>query len=210
MTLRCANGGAFFFAFSPHFGLYSALLVQGIFPALGLGEVRRMKTKNVVLAIGIGLLIWYLVTQTKRFDIGTATISAMSFTGSGIRINVKLPIINRSDIPVPINGFLGRLLYEGAEIGGLSLVQPITIAARSVSVPEFSTTISYLGLALGTPLLRLVNTLLKMLTGVSIPGIPDSEVVNVNTVPALLRAMRVQGTIYVNNVGIDINQPLSV
>ncbi len=169
-----------------------------------------MKRKDLLLAVGVGLLLWYLVKQTSRFDVGTASISDVAFTGSGIRINVKLPILNRSDIPIPIDGFLGRLLYNGSEIGLLNLVQPITIAARGTSVPEFSTTISYLGLAIGTPLLKLLNTLLRMGTGVSIPGIPDSEVVDINTLPALLRAMRVQGTLYVGGLGVDINQPLGV
>lgn len=168
-----------------------------------------MKTKQVVITAAVGLLLWYLVTQTQRFDIGAASVSRLKLETGGIRINVKLPIINRSDFPVPVSGFLGRLLYNGVEIGSLAQVAPVTLTPRSVGIPEFTTVISYAGLATGTPLLALLNTLAKKLLGISIPGIPNTEVLDGTTLPKMLSAMRIVGTVYVGSIGIDINQPLT-
>ncbi len=167
---------------------------------------KRAKTILIVGVVGVAL--WYLVTQTKRFDIGAASVSKIKLEDSGIRLNVKLPIINRSDFPVPVSGFLGRLLYNGSEIGSLSQVAPVTLAPRSVGIPEFTTVISYVGLATGTPLLALLNTLAEKVLGTSLPGIPNAEILDASTLTKMLSAMRVVGTVYVGGVGIDINQPL--
>jgi len=168
-----------------------------------------MKAKPIVIALVVGGVLWYLLTQTKRVDIGAASISRLKLEGGGLRLNVRLPIINRSDFPVPVSGFLGRLLYNGLEIGSLQQVAPVTLAPRAVSTPEFTTVISFLGLATSTPLLGLLNSLAKKLLNVSLPGIPSDQVLTGSALTQALGALRVQGTLYVSGIGIDINEPLT-
>lgn len=168
-----------------------------------------MKTKPVVIALLAGVAIWYLVTQTKRVDIGAASISRLKLEGGGVRLNIKLPIINRSDFPLPVSGFLGRLLYNGVEVGTVQQIAPVTLAPRAVSVPEFTTLISFLGVATSTPLLGILNSLAKKFLNVSLPGIPSDAVLSAGQLTQALGALRIQGTLYAGAVGININQPLT-
>lgn len=168
-----------------------------------------MKTKPVVIALVVGVALWYLFTQTKRVDIGAASISRLKIEGGGVRLNIKLPIINRSDFAVPVSGFLGRLLYNVTEIGSVQQVAPVTLAPRAVSVIEFTTLISFLGVATSTPLLGILNSLAKKFLNVSLPGIPSDAVLNAGQLTQALSALRIQGTLYAGAVGIDINEPLT-
>lgn len=168
-----------------------------------------MKTKPVVIALVVGVALYYLVTQTKRVDIGAASISSLKLAASGVRINIRLPIINRSDFPVPVSGFLGRLLYNGIEIGSVQQLAPVQLAPRAVTVPEFTTTISYIGVATSTPLLGILNTLSKKFLNVSLPGVPTDAVLTAGGLAQALSALRIQGTLYVGQIGIDINEPLT-
>lgn len=175
-------------------------------------QIRRMKinTRTVVIALVVGGALWYLTTQTKRVDIGSASISRLKLEGANVRINVKIPIINRSDFPVPISAFLGSLLYNGTQIGITTLVAPTNLVGRGVSTPEFTTVVSIASVLTSTPLLGLLNTLAKKYIGVSIPGMSSEEVIDANTLPKTLAALRIRGTLYVGGLGIDIDQSLSV
>lgn len=168
-----------------------------------------MKTRQIVIAAGVGLVLWYLITQTKRVDIGAASISRLKIEGGGLRLNILLPIINRSDFPVPVSGFLGRLLYNGIEVGSVQQTGAVQLAPRAVTPIEFTTLISFLGLATSTPMLSILNSLAKKYLNVSLPGIPTDQVLTGSVLTQALSALRVQGTLYVGSLGIDINQPLT-
>lgn len=162
-----------------------------------------MKQKQIFLAVGVGLALWYFTAQSKRFDIGSAAVTGAKLTGSGIRLNISLPVINRSDFDIPITGFLGQLLFRGSQVGTIQQVASVTLPARSQSAIQFTTTISFLG-ALG-PLLPLLNSLAKKYIGVSLPGV----VVDPNAPLPALSDLRIMGTLYVNAVAVDINQSLT-
>lgn len=168
-----------------------------------------MNRRNLFVALAVGGALWYLVTQTKRVDIGAASISRVKLEGSGVRLNIKLPIINRSDFPVPVSGFLGRLLYNGVEIGSVQQVAPVQLAPRSVTIPEFTTIISYIGVATSTPLIGILNSLAKKFLNISLPGVPSDQELSATALLQALGALRIQGTMYAGAVGIDINQPLT-
>jgi len=169
----------------------------------------KLNTRTVVIAGVVGLALWYLVGQTKRIDVGAASISRLKLQAGGVRLNIKLPIINRSDFPVPVSGFLGRLLYNGLEIGSLQQVAPVTLQPRSVSIPEFTTVISYIGVATSTPLLGILNSLAFKYLGISLPGISTGEVLDASILANSLKALRIQGTLYVGQIGIDIDESLT-
>ena len=182
-------------------GVFSGPNFSGISP--------RMKTKQVIIAAGVGLLLWYLVKQSGRFDIGAASISRVKLEGSGLRLNVKLPLINRSDFSVPVSGFLGRLLFDGLEVGTVTQTAPVTLAPRAMGIVEFTTVISYVGILTSTPLLALLNSISKKILDLSIPGIPDTQVLNAGELTKMLSRLRIQGTVYAGKLGIDINQALT-
>lgn len=190
----------------PH---YPPLSPTPFFPARLVYHLRRMNRRNILIALAVGGTLWYLVTQTKRVDIGAASISRLKIEGSGVRINIKLPIINRSDFPVPVSGFLGRLLYNGVEIGSVQQTAPVQLAPRAVTIPEFTTVISFIGVATSTPLLGILNTLAKKFLNISLPGIPSDQVLTAGALTQALGALRIQGTLYVGQIGIDINEPLT-
>lgn len=170
----------------------------------------KINGKTVLIGIGVGLLLWYLVKQSGRVDIGTASISRLKLDGANLVINVKLPVLNRTDFPVPITGFIGSLLYDGAQIGTTSLAAQTTLQGRSQAFPEFTTKVSLLSVALSTPLLSLLNTLANKYLNLSLPGVPSDAMLDTSTLPNALKALRIRGTLYVGPLGIDIDEPLTV
>lgn len=165
------------------------------------------KTIAIVAVVGIGL--WYFTTQSRRLDIGAAAVSRLKLEGANLRINVKIPVINRSDFSVPISSFLGSLLYNGSPIGTTQLVSQTTLPGRSQTFLEFSTLVSLLGVATSTPLLSLLNSLAQKFLNISLPGIQTPDI-DANTLPAIMKAIRIRGTLYLGAVGFDIDEPLTV
>ena len=166
------------------------------------------KTTKTVLIVGVvAIALYYFTTQARRVDVGAAAISRLKLEGANLRINVKIPILNRSDFPVPISGFLGNLLYNGAPIGTTTLVSQTTLEGRSQTTLEFSTVVSLLGVATSTPLLNLLNALAGKYLGVSLPNLPAPTLSDLTNA---VRAIRIRGTLYLGAVGFDIDESLTV
>lgn len=166
------------------------------------------KTAKTILIVGVvGLALWYFTTQAARVDVGAAAISRLKLEGGNLRINVKIPILNRADFPVPVSGFLGNLLYGGAPIGTTSLVGVTTLQGRAQTILEFTTVVSLLSVATSTPLLNLLNSLADKYIGVSLPGLPAPTL---SDLANSVRAIRIRGTLYLGAIGFDINEPLTV
>jgi hypothetical protein len=174
-------------------------------------HIRRMdKNTRTLLIVGLGAgLLLYFRRQFARFDVGSASVSSMKLQGGGVRINVRLPIINRSNIAVPVSGFLGILTYQGQQIGTTILNQPLTIQPRGVAYPEFGTTVSIASVITSTPLLSLLNSLAKKYLGFALPGIPSDAALDANAIDKYLGGLRLRGTLYAAGVSIDIDQNLS-
>ncbi len=102
-----------------------------------------MDTKFIgIAALLVGAVYWAM-RQAGRVDIGSASLSKFRLEKNGIRINVKIPVLNRSDIGTKITGFLGSLRYKNNILGNITLVSQIEIARRASAEPEFSTLITY-------------------------------------------------------------------
>lgn len=156
-------------------------------------------TRNFLLVALVGGIIWYFTKQTGRFDIGAPTLSKVGLEGSGIRINVKIPILNRSDISGEVQGFLGQLLYGTNALGTIQLKTPVVIPARSTSNPEFTMVLSYF--SLGMEMLTVFSNLLN----IQLPGGPPPD----PTQPKIdVSKFRIMGTLYLSGVPIDINESL--
>ena len=165
--------------------------------------------KTLIIVGAVALAFWYFTTQSKRLDIGAAAVSSVKLTGGSIRINVRIPVINRSDFSVTVSNFLGSLLYGGASIGTTQLVSQATLPGRSQSFLEFSTSVSLLSVATSTPLLGILNALAFKYLNVSLPGLPV-QMPTPDQLPGLLKSLRIRGTLYLGAIGIDVNEPLTV
>lgn len=150
-----------------------------------------MKKGIIIVLLAGG--IWWLSRQAARVDIGSASFSRLKLEKGGIRVNVKIPVLNRSDFPAMLDGFLGSLQYKGNILGNITLIKPIEIARRSPSEPEFTTYIS-LGSLAGEIWAFFQEKLLK--TGASPLSAVD------------VKSFRVVGTLYVSGFSVDINEPL--
>ena len=174
---------------APHCGIDA----KPVFWAKCLSNFALMKKGLIVLLIAGG--VWYFSKQAQRIDIGGAALSRLKFDKGGIRLNIKIPVLNRSDISAKLEGFLGSLQYKGNILGNISLIQPIEIPRRSPAEPEFTTLLT-LGSIAGELWTFLQNKVLKS-------GTADPKAAAVN-----IREFRVVGTLYVSGLAIDINEPL--
>ena len=160
--------------------------------------------KNILFTLGIVALVgFFLIRQSVKIDIGSPSVSFLQVAGDGIRINVKLPILNRGAIAYPIEGFLGQLLYGGTALGNITLKQPVSIPARGTAAPEFVALINWGALAsevyTALQTAGVVNWLLSKI-GLATPT-PGTAVA--------WKDFRVRGTLYVGGIAVDIDQNLA-
>lgn len=164
--------------------------------------------KNTFFTVAfIGLVAWFLLKQSVRIDVGTPSVSYLAAKGNGLTVNIKLPILNRSDLSYPIEGFLGQLRYQENVIGNVMLKNPVTIPARSSANTEFVATIDWGSLASQTyDFLNqggVINWLLKKVglpTGSTNPAEPSVKID--------WTKFNIHGTLYVGGVAVDIDQNL--
>ena len=97
---------------------------------------KQTRTLIFVALIG-GALYWLSQRTLALISFGTPSLRIHKVTLSNIEIRVTLPVINQSDVPAPVNAFLGDLLYNGASLGSLSLVNPITLDGFGQTNLEF-------------------------------------------------------------------------
>ena len=157
-----------------------------------------MDRKNIFPIVLIGLAAWYFMRQARRVDIGNPYVSFLKLEGlSGVRINLRIPIINTSDFTSTVQGFLGQLMYGDNSLGVIRLVQPIQIPRFQVSEPEFTVLVSLTSVAFELrPLLE------KLFTGDNTTPAP-----NQNAAPPIRWSdFKVKGVLKVDNIDIDINQ----
>lgn len=153
-----------------------------------------MKSKDLFLWAGAGFLVWYLAKQSQRIDIGSASISFLKLEGNGIRLKVKVPVLNRSDITATVQGFLGQLLFKNSSLGTIQLDHQVVIPARGTAEPEFVTVLPFASLAV-----EIWTFLRATVLNETLP--PTSEVINWGD-------FRVAGTLYVSGLAVDLNQKI--
>jgi len=103
----------------------------------------------MVIAGALGFLLYKLYQRSiSKVSIGTPTMRVHKVDLSGIELRVILPVINESDIPVTVSGFLGQLYYQNSALGVLNLVAPTSLPGFGQKTIEFSLKSGYLGTAL--------------------------------------------------------------
>lgn len=162
------------------------------------------RAKNTLLSVAVvGLVLLFLFKQTVKIDVGSPSVSFLQLSGNGLRLNVKLPILNRSDFSYPIEGFLGLLVYGSTALGNVTLKQPLVIPARSHAEPEFTALIDW-G-ALGTEAYGLLKSAGVVDWLLSKIGLGDPASIK----PVSWNAFSIRGTLYVGGIAVDINQKIA-
>lgn len=146
---------------------------------------------------------WYLFRNSMRIDVGTPTVSFLQAAGNGIRVNVKLPILNRGNVAYPIEGFLGQILYGSTALGNVTLKQPVTIPARATAEPEFTALINWGALATETyGVLSGAGVIDWIMSKI---GLGDPTKIK----PIAWNNFSIRGTLYAGGLAVDVNQKLA-
>jgi hypothetical protein len=149
---------------------------------------RRRNILLGVLLIG-GVAWWWLRNQAARISIGGNTTRVHKVSLTEIELRTVLVIINESDIPVMVSGFLGQIFYQNSSLGIVQQLKPVEIGAFQTSTVEFSSKISSVnvGLEFWDEIKRLIQT-------------------GQNTID--LSKFSIRGTLKAANLSIPVNQKL--
>lgn len=88
-----------------------------------------------ILLIGAGVFFLFkgigssLINIPNNLTVGSTKIRSFKISLPNLLIGYDMEIINFNNFPLPVNGLLGFLYYQGREIGQVSFQQPITIPA---------------------------------------------------------------------------------
>lgn len=159
-----------------------------------------MKIKTLGIAALVAGIVYWATRQAGRVDIGTAALSKFRLEKGGIRINVKIPVLNRSDISTRITGFLGSLRYKNNILGNIQLVAPVDVARRAGAEPEFTTLITY-----GSVAGEIWAMLQNRLTGGNSGAAQGITIPKTNIKPS---DFTIVGTLYIGALRIDMNEKI--
>lgn len=166
------------------------------------------KQSNLLWLLLGGGALWYFFRQGARVDVGNPGVSSVKIRNGALNIEIEIPILNRSDLQYKVQGFLGSILYAGNPIGIINMPAPVIIPPRSQANPRFTAVIKWTDLS--QPVLQVlqgagVMQWLGDLVGMDIPGgtpNPNTGLMNWNK-------FSIRGTLFVDNLKVDINQSLA-
>lgn len=100
-------------------------------------------TKNLLLVAGIGIALFLLVRRTvAKISIGTAGVRIHKLNLNEIVLRIDLPVLNESQIPATVTGFLGQIFYGAAPVGVVQLLSPTPIPGFGQTTVQFQAVIS--------------------------------------------------------------------
>lgn len=101
------------------------------------------RTRNLLIIAGLGFVVFYIARRTAaKISVGNAGVRIHKLTFSDVELRIDLPVINESQVPATVTGFLGQIFYGPDTIGVVQLQQPTSIPGfGQVNIP-FSAKIS--------------------------------------------------------------------
>jgi len=121
---------------------------------------------------------------SSKIGVGKILIKVKNLTFSGVTVELTLPIINNTDISLPVSSFYGQLLYGTYALADLQVQGPVSVAAKSTTPLFVDAAISF-----------------AELSGQLVSMIQSGEWIN---------ALRVKGTLNADGLNIPVNQPLTL
>ena len=156
---------------------------------------RNKTVRNVLIIGGIGYLLYMLANRTLgKISYGGPSMRIHKVTFDGIEFRILLPIINESDIPVTVSGFIGQVFYNGASLGTVTLVQPTDLPGFGQQTIEFKMVSGLVGSAY-----EIVN----ILTNGNPFNFKSIDYANVDW-----KKFTIKGTLKVGKLPVDINTQL--
>lgn len=164
-----------------------------------MGKKKKGKNRLVVfggIAVAAYLLFNWLSKRTyDKITYSAGSLRVHKVTASGIEFRMFLRIRNESDIPAPINGFIGSLLYinpngSASQLGELVQVAPVQLPGFGFAEVEFSMKSGWFGTAL---------ELMKILTNGNPMDIQSVNMKNVNPANFFIK-----GTLKIGKIPVDI------
>ena len=154
------------------------------------------RIRNIFIVGGIGYLLFLLLKRSvNKISYGTPTLRIHKVSvRDGIEFRILLPIINESDIPVTVSGFIGQLFYNAASMGTVTLIQPTELPGFGQKSIEFKMVSGLLGSG---------YELLNILTNGNPLDLSKVKYENVDWSQFAIR-----GTLKVGGIPVDINTKL--
>ena len=151
--------------------------------------------RNLLIAGGIGYILYLIFQRTiAKISYGAPTMRIHKVTGNGIEFRIFLPIINESDIPAPVSGFIGQVFYKGGSLGTVTLVQPVELPGFGQTTIEFKMESGLVGTAF---------ELLNILTNGNPLNYKDIDYKNIDW-----SQFTIKGTLKVGKIPVDVNTKL--
>lgn len=151
--------------------------------------------RNALIFGGIAYLIYWISQRTlAKITYGSPAMRIHKVSANGVEFRIFLPIINESDIPVTVSGFIGQIFYNTGSLGTVTLVRPTDLPGFGQATIEFSMVSGLLGTA---------YELLNILTD----GNPF-DFKNVDYKKVDWSKFTIRGTLKVGKIPVDINTKL--
>ena len=138
-----------------------------------------------LVAIGGYFLLQYIAARTARkISYGSPSLSIWSLKGGNVEFRIKLPILNESDVPAKVTGFLGQIFYSQNVVGQVSLINPVDIPGFGNAIVEF-----------------------RMIVGLGGAAYQLYQILQSGQ-PLSAANLKIIGTLKINHLPIDVNTPL--
>lgn len=156
---------------------------------------RKQQIRNIIIIGGLAYLAYIILNRTlAKVTYGSPSMKIWGLKGTDLEFRIYLPIINESDVPVTVSGFLGQVFYGGASLGTVSLVNPVDVPGFGQTTVEFRMVSGLFGATL-----EVVN----ILTNNNPLNWKQANYENVDW-----SKFRIKGTLKVGKIPVDINTPL--
>lgn len=139
---------------------------------------------NLLVVAGIGIALFFLVRRTvAKISVGSAGVRVHKLNLSEIILRIDLPVINESQIPATVTGFLGQIFYGDYQVGVVQLLHQVDIPGFGQAMVQFQANIS------------VVSALQQIYEILTKPPIDWSK-------------FRIRGTLRIGPLPVDIDQKL--
>jgi len=142
------------------------------------------QTRNYLLIGGFIYVAYLFAKRTAaKISIGNAGVRVHSINLGNIQLRIDLPVLNESQIPASVDGFLGQIFYGANSIGTVTLLQSSDIPSFGQTMVKFRADISTI--SAGLQILQILQN-----------------------PPIDWQMFRIKGTLLVGPLPIDIDQKL--
>ncbi|MCB0707435.1 MAG: hypothetical protein KDC34_19095 [Saprospiraceae bacterium] len=148
-----------------------------------------MKQDNTLKYLGVAAIFYFGLKWLgnrvyTNLLIGTPAIESKTVTAQGINLTISIPITNQSNVSLPIQSFIGGLVYGQYALADLNMIGPVNIESGETTLININAFINYQNLA--------------------------NQIISIVTSGDWLNAARVVGVIKASGLSIPVNQAIKI